>query len=145
MIINDKSYGIILIFRKDNHEDRFLILRHNAGHWSFPKGHKEEGETSVEAALRELEEESGIKEIEFAKDTPVIKENYSFEKNGNHYDKTNEYFIAFTKDDIVKIQNSEINEYKWATYDEAVNTFTFEEPKGVLLEVKNILNNESKK
>jgi 8-oxo-dGTP pyrophosphatase MutT (NUDIX family) len=31
-----------------------------AGHWIFPKGHIERGETAAEAALRETEEEAGV-------------------------------------------------------------------------------------
>ena len=30
------------------------------GHWIFPKGHVERGETAAEAALRETEEEAGV-------------------------------------------------------------------------------------
>lgn len=37
-----------------------LLLRHASGHWVFPKGHVEAGETEIEAALREVREESGV-------------------------------------------------------------------------------------
>lgn len=33
--------------------------------WDFPKGIKEEGETSLEAALREIGEETGIHDLDF--------------------------------------------------------------------------------
>ena len=33
------------------------------GHWDFPKGHVDKGETEIETATRELEEETGIKKI----------------------------------------------------------------------------------
>lgn len=39
---------------------RVLLIRY-CSHYSFPKGHIEEGETREEAALRETEEESGIR------------------------------------------------------------------------------------
>ena len=37
-----------------------LVLGHRNGTWVFPKGHIDEGETDLEAALREVEEEAGV-------------------------------------------------------------------------------------
>jgi 8-oxo-dGTP pyrophosphatase MutT (NUDIX family) len=140
MNIKDKSYGVILISRKKNSEDRFLILHQMHGHWSFPKGHRENDETPIQTALRELEEETGIKEIDLGK-LPNINGQYYFELDGKNYDKTVEYFIAFTKNDKVVIQESEIQNYKWATYQEALDLFTFEESKRILNIVNNYLTN----
>lgn len=41
-------------------DDKVLIIRYFS-HYSFPKGHIEEGETAEDAAMRETEEESGIR------------------------------------------------------------------------------------
>ena len=35
--MNTKSYGIIPILQK-NKKTKFLLVQHNSGHWSFPKG-----------------------------------------------------------------------------------------------------------
>lgn len=43
-----------------NPEGDVLILRHASGHWVFPKGHVEVGETEREAAVREVLEEAGV-------------------------------------------------------------------------------------
>ncbi len=40
---------------------RVLILRHRRGEWIFPKGHIDPGETPLQAALREVEEEAGVR------------------------------------------------------------------------------------
>ena len=46
------------------HEGRFLLVKRrkepNAGTWGFPGGHVELGETGLEAAVRELQEETGV-------------------------------------------------------------------------------------
>lgn len=39
---------------------RVLLLEHVSGHWVFPKGHVEQGETQLQAALREVAEEAGV-------------------------------------------------------------------------------------
>jgi diadenosine hexaphosphate hydrolase (ATP-forming) len=43
-----------------NHTEKVLLLGHISGHWVFPKGHIDPGESALEAALREVEEEAGV-------------------------------------------------------------------------------------
>ena len=43
-----------------NKEGKVLILKHKNINWVFPKGHIEKTETKIEAAIREVEEESGV-------------------------------------------------------------------------------------
>jgi len=38
-----------------------LVLRHLGGAWVFPKGHIDPGEDALSAALREVEEEAGVR------------------------------------------------------------------------------------
>lgn len=38
-----------------------LLVRYHSGTWTFPKGHLEAGETSAQAALREVQEETGVR------------------------------------------------------------------------------------
>src|SRR5690606_22715525 len=39
---------------------RVLVLKHATGSWVFPKGHLERGESELQAAIREVEEEAGV-------------------------------------------------------------------------------------
>lgn len=43
-----------------NTSGKVLVLGHRNGNWVFPKGHLDPGETGLEAALREVEEEAGV-------------------------------------------------------------------------------------
>ena len=43
-----------------NLQGEVLLLKHKSGSWVFPKGHIDPGETSLIAALREVEEEAGV-------------------------------------------------------------------------------------
>jgi diadenosine hexaphosphate hydrolase (ATP-forming) len=43
-----------------NAAGRILMIRHKNGTWVFPKGHIELGESKVQAAVREVEEEAGV-------------------------------------------------------------------------------------
>lgn len=42
-----------------------IVVNQNNNSWSLPKGHIEPGETELEAAIREIREESGITQLEF--------------------------------------------------------------------------------
>ena len=53
-----------VVYRKTTDGIKFLLLYRRGNYWNFPKGHFKPGERSIDAALRELEEETGIKKSE---------------------------------------------------------------------------------
>jgi 8-oxo-dGTP pyrophosphatase MutT (NUDIX family) len=131
METKDYSYGIIPI-KKDEGDFRFLMIKHlRGGHWGFPKGHKEAGETDLEAALRELKEETGAKEVDLLS-TKLIKESYKFNKNRQEVTKNVIYFLAIVRDKNLILQKEEIKELRWVSYEEALNLATFEETKNLV-------------
>ena len=75
----EKSAGAI-IFKIINSVPHYLLLHYPSGHWEFAKGHIEEGEKPESAAIREIEEETGIKDLKII---PGFKEyiKYFFRKS----------------------------------------------------------------
>ncbi len=138
MLPIEYSYGIVTVLRKADIPDRFLILLQTTGSWSFPKGHAEGKETPKEAALRELTEETAITEIRLL-NTPLIEETYTFKRDDVLTRKINQYFVGITDTENVLIQAKEISEYKWATYEEALATFTYDNAKIVLGKAREFL------
>lgn len=55
--------GVVL-----NKDGLVLIVNQNRNSWSLPKGHLDEGEEKLEAAVREIYEESGIRKLTFIKE-----------------------------------------------------------------------------
>ena len=51
-IYGEKSISIIPINTSNSNETLFLLVHHQAGHWSFPKGHAKEEEKKEETARR---------------------------------------------------------------------------------------------
>ena len=50
-MLHEKSCGAI-VYRKYHGNLEILLIKHvNSGHWSFPKGHVEAGETEVETSV----------------------------------------------------------------------------------------------
>ena len=56
----EKSCGALVYRITQSGQKELLFIKHRHGtHWSFPKGHMEEGESEVQTALREVKEETG--------------------------------------------------------------------------------------
>ena len=130
----DFSFGIIPILM-NNDGVRLLLIQHNEGHWAFPKGHAEVGETPVQTAKRELAEETGL--TEFLVDEKItFFEEYEVLKNGDKIPKTVTYFPAVVTDVTVVVQKSEIKDFGWFTFEDAQQRVTFDVTKKLLQELK---------
>ena len=62
----DSAVGVIPVYKKGD-EFLFCLIQDENGFWGFPKGHQDEGESEEKTAIRELEEEAGIEDVELDK------------------------------------------------------------------------------
>lgn len=115
-----------------------LLVRHREGHWSFPKGHPETGETPFETAARELCEETGLSVRTLLSAEPLT-ERYTFSINGVSIDKTVSYYLAEVEGDV-SVQEDEISSYSWDPIETAMTRITFSEARRLLSQVKQFLN-----
>ena len=88
-------------------------------HWDFPKGIRERGEEPLEAAVREVGEETGLTELSFDWGDRF------FETGPYSRGKVARYFIASTSQEEVVMGLSpetgepEHHEWRWVSFDEA--------------------------
>ncbi|MEN9920754.1 MAG: hypothetical protein RL538_647 [Candidatus Parcubacteria bacterium] len=138
----DISYGVVPLY-KDEGEWKVLIV-HQISYrgddfWILPKGHAEEDESPLEAARRELEEETGVSAVDI-KETPTFEINYSFIHEGVRIEKAVIYFLGICESRDVNIsQPQEIKELRWCAFDEAVTLVTHDNSRDVLAKAKNAL------
>ncbi len=113
-----RSFGIVPVAFEPDGSPAFLILRAYKN-WDFPKGAAEPGETPLQAARREMMEETGIRELslawgEISMDTEIYASG-----------KVVTYFPACVEKQRITLPVSaelgrpEHNEYRWASYEEA--------------------------
>ncbi len=136
----DESFGVIAV-HQNGETLRFLIIQHNAGHWAFPKGHAERDETAKQAALREFREETGVKDVTLFDDR-IFEERYTKTLPGNAKKlvrKTVQYFVGQVENTKVKVQPEEIQDYRWATLEEARKLITYSESRRLLEEAAKYL------
>lgn len=128
-IVQDSSFGVVPVHKTDEGKYLFCVVKHVTGHWAFPKGHKEDGESDIEAARRELFEETGISAIETYPGVSFI-ESYSFDRDGITYKKTVTYFLGLVSAAITPVHadpNSEISAVEWLSYPKLLARLTFSE------------------
>ena len=135
--MKDQSFGVIPI-RRHASEYQYLLVQHHAGHWAFPKGHAEGSETDIQAARRELHEETGVATAVLVPDV-VLNEVYYFKRNQQTVTKTVRYFIGLIRDCVVHIQAAEIRAYTWANYDKALGMITYSESRRILTEANSYI------
>ncbi len=124
---------------------KFLILKHKKGHWSFAKGHKDNGESAIETAERELHEEAGILKVDFLSRKILLKENYIFlNRDREKVRKSVDYFIAESNTKKVKIDGKEIVNFKWCTPKAADRIITYKESRKTLKKAAAIITKKYK-
>ncbi len=93
-----------IVFRKNNSGWEVLLIRDMNNTWTFPKGKIETGETPIQAAIREIMEETRIGNLVVKKALPPI--HYTFERNGKVY-KTVRFYVFTTSDTQTNPQHDE--------------------------------------
>ena len=139
--MDEISSGAILYYI-DNLTITFLLLHYFRGHWDFPKGNNEKGESEIDTALREIREETGITDVTiingFKKETF-----YKYKRNNRLILKKVVYFLAKANSTDV-VLSSEHLDFVWEQYDDALKRITYKNSKEILGEgykfLKNFLN-----
>ena len=155
----EKSAGAI-IFRRENDKIYYLSLhyppssrkRDSVGkergkpssaakapkeYWDLPKGHIKKGEKEIETVRREVEEETGLKDIEFVDD---FKEwiKYFFKFRGKNILKFVTFYLAETKEKDIKVSFEHLG-FEWLSYEKAIEKLTFQNAKKILKKANELL------
>ena len=112
-----------VIFRRTTDGIKYLLLYRRGQYWNFPKGHFEGGEHSLDTALRETHEETGLGKHDL-RIVPGFRayERFSFSSGDEHVHDTVILYLAETKKAEVKIVPREHSGYAWFLYHDAIAT-----------------------
>ena len=124
--------GIVL-----NKEGLVLVVSQNGNSWSLPKGHIDEGEDKLQAAIREIYEESGIGQLE------LIKELGSYERyrigldGGEDKSELKQIFMFLftTKEEKLKPIDPGNPEARWVERNKVAELLTHKRDKEFFLSV----------
>lgn len=139
-----------VVFRKNGNEIEFLIGKHSGYHkWVLPKGHIEAEETEIETAIREVEEELGVK-AKIVNETPIKTIEYDFMADLDNSGETTRTVKSYQEQGgsktkihkkvtfyLMELENDddkpgwEMSESKWVSFEEGVEMLAFETEREV--------------
>ena len=121
----EKSCGCIVM-----HKDKVLLVKHNKGHWDFPKGHVEEGETEKQTAMRAVKEETNVN-VQILSDKKYQTNYIIKDKN---IDKDVIFFLAKPLNLNQKPKLEEVIRSEWKKFEDALEVITYERSRQLLRE-----------
>jgi 8-oxo-dGTP pyrophosphatase MutT (NUDIX family) len=98
------------LVRNEKGEILFIFRR---GKWDLPKGKLDDGETLEQCAVREVAEETGLRDIHL--DGALLVTWHTYDESGKHFLKETHWFSMTTRGDqsLTPQAEEQITELKW--------------------------------
>ncbi len=138
---DERSSGAVVFYAEAISEPEYLLLHYTAGHWDFPKGNIEAGESEKQAAIREIREETAITDIEFI-DGFRMKIEYRYRHGKKLVLKEVVLLLARAHTRQVTLSHEHIG-FAWRNYSDAMQQLTYANAKNLLSAAKNFLQEHS--
>ncbi len=120
-----------IVYRVHDGEALFLLIRDSYRNWGFPKGHLEAGEMPADAAVREVQEETGIAQLKLDGEIETI--DWFFRFRGKLVHKVCHFYLMRTEHARTVPQREEgITACRWARFDEATRLISYANARSVL-------------
>ena len=114
-----------------------LVIRDPYGNWGLPKGHLENGESSGEAALREVAEETGLDGLRLGPELATI--DWYFRAGGKLIHKFCAFYLmASDAGDPVPEEAEGITDCVWLSLDDAEARITYDNAREVVRVARDI-------
>lgn len=127
----ERSAGGVVVYVLDG-DPHFLLIRDPYQRWGLPKGHLEAGEATEDAALREVREETGLKDLRLGPDLGEI--DWTFRKGGRLIHKFCRFYLMRSRQSETRPEVSEgITECRWLPVEEALRTIAYDNARAILL------------
>ena len=127
-----------VVYRLDAGAPLFLLIRDSYANWGFPKGHLEQGEAPEAAAVREVEEETGLTAVESRGAIETI--DWYFRFRGRLIHKVCHFYLMESGSDRTCPQEAEgITECQWVPYEEAQRLISYANARQVLKRARELV------
>ena len=113
-----------------------LVGRSHSGIWALPKGTPESGETLEQVAVREVQEETGLK-VRLI--TYIGNITYSFVHDRIRYQKQVRHFLFEAIGGDTSLHDAEYDRVEWFSIPEALRRLTYQNEVNILSQADDIL------
>ena len=115
-----------------------LVILDRYGQWGLPKGHLEDGESSRQAALREVNEETGLSDLELSEQLGVT--DWSFHAKGGVVHKSGTFYLMYSEEGNPMPQLEEgITKCVWVPAHEACRKINYKNLHQILRKAERVL------
>ena len=128
-VVETSAGGVI--YRWDGATAQVLLIRDRYQHWGFPKGHLEGAETAADAALREVEEETGLRELRLGPRLQTIDWHFRFRGRLIHK-FCHFYLIECPHGETCPQLEEGITECVWLPLQQAIESISYDNAREVL-------------
>jgi 8-oxo-dGTP pyrophosphatase MutT (NUDIX family) len=123
-----------------NQRGEIALVKHDGWFWGFPKGHVDEGETRLDAAKRETEEEAGLKGLELKGEfKPYTRAKSGDEDKPDREMKTIYMFLFDTAQEEFVLTDPRHDEARWVPVDQVTELLSNDKDKEFFESIKDSL------
>lgn len=136
------SGGIVFRIDPNTSGSQILLMQDAKNRWTIPKGHVEPGEDPRDTAAREIQEETGLKEMKVH--SWLGKVNFRYRRGHTLVLMTMHIYLVEGKGDTNKLHPEDwLNDIKWLPASEAVDKIAYDDiGKLILVGMKKIRKGE---
>jgi bis(5'-nucleosidyl)-tetraphosphatase len=130
MARDQRSAGLV-IFRRTSHFDPEFLLLDYGRHWDFTKGHVENGEDDLTAALRELQEETSLKNATLSPGFHHEIQYYFRDRKHQLVHKHVIFFLAEVGQDLIRLSDEHVG-YAYLPFEATMKRLTYASCREIL-------------
>src|SRR5882672_8119515 len=132
MVTSRSAGGVVM-----NKHGQVLMVNQRGLSWSLPKGHIEKGEKPLEAARREIFEESGVSKLTYIKPLGSYKRHRIGKKGGENRGELKHltFYLFETNGGALHPQDPDNPEARWVDRDKAAAMLTHPKDREFLIQI----------
>lgn len=132
--------GIVFRPTTDNKDIEILLIQDSKNRWTIPKGHIEPGETAKQTAVREIGEESGLKEVDVI--SWLGKIHFKYRRAEKLVLMTTQVYLVQSLDKNERPTKEKwMNGIRWFTFSEALDAIEYADIEKLMLIAKRKIRN----